>query len=170
MYIESKAGGLTGPTRIGRVTFSKTGATLYYAGKSFQSLKGSGSKSNYFEVESGKPYWISGPRKDGQGSLYATNVAPEIDEDVRNEYWFENQRPTSTHAVEMRQFYFEPSVPSFTYPPVLRTGSNTRPAKARRRPHCFDRSARYCATPNPSIERTVTSGLRPLVTAAHVKR
>jgi len=24
--------------------------------------------------------------------------------------------------------------------------------------------------PNPSIERTVTSGLRPLVTAAHVKR
>jgi len=26
------------------------------------------------------------------------------------------------------------------------------------------------AGPNPSIERTVTSGLRPLVTAAHVKR
>ena len=63
------------------------GATLYYAGKSFQSLKGSGFKSNYFEVESGEPYWISGPRKDGQDSLYATNVAPEIDEDVRIEYW-----------------------------------------------------------------------------------
>jgi len=27
-----------------------------------------------------------------------------------------------------------------------------------------------CQVPNPSIERTVTSGLRPLVTAAHVKR
>ena len=26
MYIESKAGGLTGPARIGRVTFSKSGA------------------------------------------------------------------------------------------------------------------------------------------------
>ena len=86
MYIESKAGGLVGPARIGRVTFSKTGATLYYAGKSFQSLKGSGFKSNYFEVESGEPYWISGPRKDGQDSLYATNVAPEVDEDVRDEY------------------------------------------------------------------------------------
>ena len=87
MYIESKAGGLVGPARIGRVTFSKTGATLYYAGRSFQSLKGSGFKSNYFEVETGEPYWISGPRKDGQDSLYATNVAPEVDEDVRAEYW-----------------------------------------------------------------------------------
>ena len=87
MYIESKAGGLAGPARIGRVTFSKTGATLHYAGKSFQSLKGRGFKSNYYEMESGESYWISGPRKDGQDSLYATNVAPEVDEDVRDEYW-----------------------------------------------------------------------------------
>ncbi len=65
MYIESKAGGLVGPARIGRVTFSKTGATLHYGGKSFQSLKGRGFKSNYYEIESGEPYWISGPRKDG---------------------------------------------------------------------------------------------------------
>ena len=70
----------------------------------------------------------------------------------------------------MRQFYFEPSVPSFTYPPVLRTGSNTRPAKARRRPYCFEGSARYCATPNPSIEGTSTSKLRLLAAAPHVKR
>jgi hypothetical protein len=87
MYIESKAGGLTGPARIGRVTFSKTGATLYYAGKSFQSLKGSGFKSNYFDVETGDAYWISGPRKDGQDALYATNVATEVDADVHDECW-----------------------------------------------------------------------------------
>ncbi len=86
-YIESKAGGLVGPARIGRVTFSKSSATLYYAGKSFQHPKGGGFKSNYFEVETGEPYWISGPRrKGGQDSLYATNVAPEVDEDVRVEY------------------------------------------------------------------------------------
>jgi hypothetical protein len=54
MYIESKAGGLVGPARVGRVTISKTGATLHYAGKSFQSLKGRGFKSNYYEVESGE--------------------------------------------------------------------------------------------------------------------
>jgi hypothetical protein len=87
MYIESKAGGLAGSARIGRVVFSKSGATLYYAGKSFQSLKGSGFKSNYFEIDSGGPYWISGPRKDGKDSLYPTNVLPEVDADVHEEYW-----------------------------------------------------------------------------------
>jgi hypothetical protein len=40
MYIESKAGGLVGPARIGRVSYSKTGCTIYYKGKEFQKLKG----------------------------------------------------------------------------------------------------------------------------------
>jgi len=53
MYIESKAHGLTGSARIGRVTFSKTGKTLSYGGRSFQSLKG-GYEANYFDVESGE--------------------------------------------------------------------------------------------------------------------
>ncbi len=88
-YIESKAGGLSGPARIGRVTFSKSGATLYYAGKAFQSQKGRGFKSNYFEVESGDAYWISGPHKDGQDSLYATHIQPVVDADVHDEYWRE---------------------------------------------------------------------------------
>ncbi|MFN8666291.1 MAG: hypothetical protein U0164_03720 [Gemmatimonadaceae bacterium] len=47
MYIECKAGGLTGPARIGRVTFSKTGKTIYYRGHAYRSLKGDGFKSNY---------------------------------------------------------------------------------------------------------------------------
>ena len=87
MYIESKAEGLTGPARIGRVTFSKRGSTLYYAGRAFQSLKGSGFKANYFDVESGEHYWISGPKKDGTDRLYGEAVPVEIDEDVREEYW-----------------------------------------------------------------------------------
>jgi hypothetical protein len=87
MYIECKADGLTGPARIGRVTYSKTGATIYYRGKEFISLKGAGFKANYLEVTTGEQYWISGPRKDGCDALYATNTAPEIDEDVRDEYW-----------------------------------------------------------------------------------
>ena len=87
MYIESKADGLIGPARIGRVTFSKTGATLYYAGKSFQRLSGSGFKANFFDVDSGDHYWISGPRKDGKDSLYPTNISPDIDADVYDECW-----------------------------------------------------------------------------------
>jgi hypothetical protein len=64
MYIEYKGNDLTGPARIGRVTFSKTGETLYYRGRSFQSLKGDGFKANYYDVETLDEYWISGLRKE----------------------------------------------------------------------------------------------------------
>jgi len=87
MYIERKAGELTGEARIGRVTFSKTGKTLSYRGLKFQSLKGYGFKANYRELESGEEYWISGCKKDGSDRLYGERVAIAIDEDVRAEYW-----------------------------------------------------------------------------------
>jgi hypothetical protein len=94
MYIESKGDGLNGSARIGRVTFSKTGSTIYYQGKSFQSLKGKGFKSNYFEVETGEHYWISGPKKNGCDRLYGGSLPIEIDDDVREEYWSEiRQQP-----------------------------------------------------------------------------
>jgi hypothetical protein len=90
MYIECKGcDGLHGSARIGRVTFSRTGATLQYGGKSFQSLKGRGFKANYCEVETGAQYWISGPRRDGTDRLYKSDWPVEIDEDVREEYWTE---------------------------------------------------------------------------------
>jgi hypothetical protein len=85
----SKGGGLHGTARIGRVTFSRTGATLHYREKSFRSLKGSGFKANYFCVETGEQYWISGPRRDGVDRLYKSDWPVEIDEDVREEYWTE---------------------------------------------------------------------------------
>ena len=86
MWIECKGeNGLVGPARIGRVTFSKSGRSLYYRGKRFESMSGDGFKTNYFEVESGDEYWISGCRKDGRDALYNTDV--EVDEDVREEYW-----------------------------------------------------------------------------------
>lgn len=88
MYIENKSSsdGLEGDARIGRVYFSKSGKSLYYDGLMFQSEKGSGFKSNYFEVESGDSYWISGPRKDQNDRLYGGNAGVEIDADVRDEY------------------------------------------------------------------------------------
>ena len=87
MYIECKAGGLTGTARIGRVTFSQTGRTLYYRGQKFQSLKGAGFKSNYYDVDTGEDYWISGPKREGGDALYGGSAPIEIDEDVREEYW-----------------------------------------------------------------------------------
>lgn len=86
MYIEDKSSGLEGEARIGRAYLSKSGKTFYYRGMKFQSLKGSGVKANYFEVESGDHYWISGPRKDQNDRLYGGNNGVEIDNDVYEEY------------------------------------------------------------------------------------
>ncbi len=85
MYIEYKGDSLIGSGRIGRFNFSKSGKSLYYKGKSFQSLGGDGYKANYFDTETGERYWISGCKKNGNDSLYPSVI--EIDEDVREEYW-----------------------------------------------------------------------------------
>jgi hypothetical protein len=92
MYIENKSAqpqgqkGVVGPARIGRVTFSKTGKSLYYRGKTFRSLKGAGFKANYYDVDTHEQYWISGPKKNGADGLYGPRPTP-IDDDVREEYW-----------------------------------------------------------------------------------
>ena len=87
MYIENKGvGGIQGPAKIGRVYFSKTGKTLYYQSKIFRSLKGSGFKSNYFDVKSGDEYWISGFSKKQDDRLYGGFKGVEVDEDVKSEH------------------------------------------------------------------------------------
>lgn len=85
MYVECKGNSLEGPARIGRVTFSKSGKSIYYRGKRFVTLDGQGYKANYVDVETSEHYWISGCKKNGDDTLYPGIV--EIDEDVREEYW-----------------------------------------------------------------------------------
>ncbi len=87
MYIENKTHSLSGEAQVGRVRFSKTGKTLYYNGRTFQSLKGSGFKANYYDVETGEQFWISGCKKDGSDRLYGERIPVKIDADVREEYW-----------------------------------------------------------------------------------
>jgi len=89
MYIEYKGDSLTGDARIGRVTFSKSMKSIYYKGKRFETLKGEGFKANYFDIETGYNYWISGCRKDGADRLYGERQPIYIDEDVHEEYWVE---------------------------------------------------------------------------------
>lgn len=74
------------------MTFSKTGRTLYYRGLTFQSLKGAGFKSNYYAVETGESYWISGPKRRGGDALYGGGTPIAIDEEVREEYWRDIRR------------------------------------------------------------------------------
>jgi len=89
MYIEYKGDELTGDARIGRVKFSKTMKSVHYQNKRFETLKGRGFKANFFDVETGEYYWISGCSKDGTDRLYGERVAIYIDEDVQEEYWRE---------------------------------------------------------------------------------
>jgi hypothetical protein len=69
LYIEDKSGGIIGPTRIGRVTYSKTGKSIYISWAAVHSLKGSGFKANFYEAETGNEFWISGCKKNGQDQL-----------------------------------------------------------------------------------------------------
>ncbi len=89
MYIESKAEGLSGPARIGRVSFSKSMKRVYYRDNIFQRLPIAGFKANHYEIETGDEYWISGPKHNGGDRLYGERVPVIIDDDIRVEYWTE---------------------------------------------------------------------------------
>ena len=98
MYIEDKSNGLSGPARIGRVEMTKLGKTIYYRGRTFRTLRGRRFKANFYDVETGEHFWISGPRRDGADRLYGERVAVEIDEDVRTEYWTKIRRLPEARA------------------------------------------------------------------------
>jgi hypothetical protein len=59
---------------------------LYYRDQRFRSLKGSGFKANYYDVDTGDEYWISGPRKDRNDRLYGGQLGVVIDDDAIDEY------------------------------------------------------------------------------------
>ena len=87
MYIENKSeAGDRGEARIGWVTFSKTGRSIYYRDKCFQRIKGGGVAGNYFDSETGDEYWISGVKKTGTNRHWAGGGDVLVDEDAKVEY------------------------------------------------------------------------------------
>jgi hypothetical protein len=53
-----------GPAWIGLVSFSKSGKTVYFDGKAFQRVGSDRTAGNFYDIESGDEYWISGTKKD----------------------------------------------------------------------------------------------------------
>lgn len=107
MYIEQKSGHNAGQAYIGKVSFSRSGRTLYYKDMAFASSDGRGIYGNYYGYDRQMwssqthakledmasrgflgEFWISGPKKDGNDRSYE-NVEVAIDEDVAEEYWKE---------------------------------------------------------------------------------
>ena len=64
-YLELKSGySGNGPAWIGLVSFSKSGKTVYFNEKAFQRIGSDRVRGNFYEIESGDEYWISGVKKD----------------------------------------------------------------------------------------------------------
>ncbi len=87
MFVENKDG-LLGDTqaRIGWVSFSKSGRTVYYGGRSLKAIGGRGVRGNFIDEDSGEEFWVSGIKKRGSNAHdnQATSVA--VDEDAQDEY------------------------------------------------------------------------------------
>ena len=87
MYIENKDGDIDGhKARIGWVTFSRSGRSLYYRDKALKRMKGGGVSGNYYCEETGDEYWVSGIKKRGSNAHYAEPVSIHIDQYAELEY------------------------------------------------------------------------------------
>lgn len=88
MYIEPKDDdSVLGGARIGWVRFSKSGKSVYYQGLRLERIAGGGIRGNYFDVESGNEYWVSGVKAKGDNRHPSeTRVDVKIDEDALEAY------------------------------------------------------------------------------------
>ena len=87
IYVELKSGHSdNGPAWIGISGSSKTGATIYSNGKAFRSMKGSGISANFFDIETGEEYWISGIKKNNQDRHWAGGGEVSIDRAAMHTY------------------------------------------------------------------------------------
>ena len=87
MYVENKDGLIDdGQARIGWVTFSKSGRTVYYSGRSLKAIGGRGVRGNFIDERSGEEFWISGIKKRGSNAHAHESTSVVIDDDAKDEY------------------------------------------------------------------------------------
>jgi hypothetical protein len=86
MYVENKDGDIDGAhARVGRVSFSKTGKTVYYRGRKL--AKANGVRGNFLDVVTRHEYWVSGiKRRGGNAHPAEIGVSVLIDADAKDEY------------------------------------------------------------------------------------
>jgi hypothetical protein len=87
MYLENKDGLLDGvQARIGWVSFSKSGRTVYYGGRSLKAIGGRGIRGNFMDEQSGEEFWISGVKKKGSNTHADVATSVVVDDDAKDEY------------------------------------------------------------------------------------
>lgn len=86
-YLELKSGfGDSGPAWIGRVTLSRSKTTVYFNGRALKKAKGGGVSGNYFDIETGEEYWVSGVKKNGGDRHWAGSGPVLVEQDTVEEY------------------------------------------------------------------------------------
>ncbi|WP_420367030.1 hypothetical protein [Curtobacterium sp. L1-20] len=90
MFVQLKTGYNTdaGPSWIAKVRFSKSWSTVYFHGRTLRRVTGTAyanHNANFYDVDSGEAYWISGPKRDRTDARYGHGV-PTVDEDARVAY------------------------------------------------------------------------------------
>ena len=84
MYLENKVGQIDGcDARIGWVTFSKTGRTIYYRGRTLLQIGGRGILGNFVDAASHEEFWVSGVKRRGTNAHPARPIAVEVDPDAK---------------------------------------------------------------------------------------
>ena len=87
MYVENKDGDIEGVSaRIGWVTFSKTGISVKYRGKTLRRSKGRPVNGNFFDVDTNETYWVSGIKRNGSNQHPCERISVQVDGDAREEY------------------------------------------------------------------------------------
>jgi hypothetical protein len=88
MHIENKDGTIDGAhARIGWVTFSKSGKSVFYRGRDLAKVKGRGVRGNFRDATAGEEFWVSGVKRQ-RSNLHPAErgVLVVIDDDAQAEY------------------------------------------------------------------------------------
>ena len=91
MYVQLKTGHDTdaGPAWIAKVNFNRTWKTLRFHGRTLRrmhsGMDGYGRDANFYDMDSGEMYWVSGPKRDRTDGRYSS-LQPLVDADARADY------------------------------------------------------------------------------------
>ena len=90
IYLQLKTGYNTdrGPAWIARVRCTRTWRTAKVHGRTLARVTGTAGAnfdSNFYDVETGEEFWMSGPKRDRTDGRYS-NQRPQVDEDARDAY------------------------------------------------------------------------------------
>jgi hypothetical protein len=121
-YIELKsAQNGRGPAWIARVQLSKSKTTIYFNGRALCRSKGSGVAGNYFDIETGDEYWISGPKKNGADRHWAGSGRILVEAAALTEYL--NFR--AIHALDASAFAVTDTITSTNIQMLSRVQNNS---------------------------------------------